>query len=116
MSERSRSGSRAAPNPIRRQLRWYSWCVAIQIRWPGWTRSREGRAIRPKTRDGFKVQRSKATALRSRRLGEIGEALADELLKRNNFSNVENLNIEKRNFPFADFFAERDGIRYVISV
>ena len=62
------------------------------------------------------AQRTKATALRNKRLGEIGECLAEQLLKRNHFVNVENLNSRHRNFPYADFLAEKDAVRYVISV
>jgi len=56
------------------------------------------------------------TALRARRLGEIGEGLAETLLLQHGFVNVRNLNLVRRNFPFADFVAERGGTRHVISV
>ena len=56
------------------------------------------------------------TALRAKRLGDIGEALAEELLSQHGFVNTRNLNHVQRNFPFADFFAERAATRYVISV
>ena len=36
------SGSRAAPNPIRRRQRWCCWYGAIPIHWRGWMRSRKG--------------------------------------------------------------------------
>lgn len=49
-------------------------------------------------------------------LGQIGERLAVEVLVKASFKNVRNLNDEKRNYPFADIFAERDKKRYVISV
>jgi hypothetical protein len=64
--------------------------------------------------------------LRRNRLGDIGEALAYTLLARNGFSNIRDLNRPeetssamlgaKKNSHFADFFAEKDGRRYVISV
>jgi Holliday junction resolvase len=49
-------------------------------------------------------------------LGQIGERLAVEVLVKASFKNVRNLNDEKRNYPFADIYAERDGKRYVLSV
>jgi len=56
------------------------------------------------------------TARRFKRLGDIGESLTEELLTANGFANIQNLNRLKKNFPFADFYAEKDGVRYVISV
>ncbi len=56
------------------------------------------------------------TARRAKRLGDIGEALAEALLRQHGFVNIRNLNHVRRNFPFADFFAERAGTRYVMSV
>lgn len=55
---------------------------------------------------------------RCRLLGEFGEyILAENLLKRNGFKEIRNLNSEhKTNQPFADIYAERDGKKYVISV
>jgi hypothetical protein len=57
-----------------------------------------------------------STAGRWKRLGDAGEKLARELLLQNGFTDVENLNDRKMNFPFADFFAVRAGVRFVISV
>jgi hypothetical protein len=57
-----------------------------------------------------------STALRAKRLGDVGEALAEALLNLHGFANIRNLNHDRRNFPFADFFAERASTRYVISV
>ncbi len=56
------------------------------------------------------------TALRFKKLGDVGEELTDSLLRRNGFDEVRNLNLLRNNFAFADVFAERDGVRYVISV
>jgi hypothetical protein len=53
---------------------------------------------------------------RTSRLGTLGEILAAEALKRNGFSGVRNLNDQLHNHPFADLFAERDGLRYFIGV
>ena len=49
-------------------------------------------------------------------LGDIGEELAEILLKNNGFVNITNLNKVKKNFPFADFKAEKDGNKFLISV
>lgn len=58
----------------------------------------------------------KVTAHRCKRLGDLGEELAENLLKVNGFNNIQNLNLLKNNFPFADFYAEKDCVRYVISM
>jgi len=58
----------------------------------------------------------KSVARRWRELGAAGEALAELLLRSNGFTHIKNLNRQQTNFPFADFYAERDGQRYVISV
>jgi hypothetical protein len=47
-------------------------------------------------------QRTKATALPSRWLGVTGESIAERLLRKHNFTNVQNLNFQKHNSPFAD--------------
>jgi hypothetical protein len=57
-----------------------------------------------------------ATARRARGLGGAGERLAETLLARAGFTAVPNLNREAMNFPYADFYAERNGERFVISV
>jgi hypothetical protein len=59
---------------------------------------------------------NKGTASRSKQLGDIGEKLIESILARNNFTNIKNLNHHKVNFPYADIYAERDGVKYVISV
>ena len=53
---------------------------------------------------------------RFKKLGDIGEELAAEILKENGFKNIKNLNHEEMNFRFADFYAEKDGKKYLISV
>ena len=63
-----------------------------------------------------RVLRNVATARRCHRLGDIGEKLAEELLAVNGFTNIQNLNKPRKNYPFADFYAEREGRGYVISV
>lgn len=59
---------------------------------------------------------SQATALRAQKLGNFGEALACQILQNAGFTNIRNLNQSKRNFPFADIFAQRSTQKYVISV
>ena len=53
---------------------------------------------------------------RTTRLGRLGEELAAESLQRTGFSEVENLNATRANFPFADLIAVRGTNRYLISV
>ena len=53
---------------------------------------------------------------RTTRLGRLGELLAAERLEDHGFSDVENLNAKRINFPFADLVAVRDGRRFLISV
>jgi hypothetical protein len=57
-----------------------------------------------------------AEGKRFQRLGEIGELLAAQILKQNRFTDIRNLNSIKKNFVFADYHAEKDGTRYLISV
>jgi hypothetical protein len=42
--------------------------------------------------------------------------LAEKHLLDAGFSNVRNLNVSQKNYPFGDLYAERDGVKYVISV
>jgi len=53
---------------------------------------------------------------RFKKLGDFGERLAPEVLKRNGFDEIEDLNKIIMNFPFADFSAKRGGTKYIISV
>lgn len=53
---------------------------------------------------------------RSQLLGDYGEELINNLLLENKFTNIKDLNKPIRGQRFADFYAERDGNRYVISV
>jgi hypothetical protein len=50
------------------------------------------------------------------KLGRVGELLAAERLKQHGFTEVEDLNQRRANYPFADLLAVRDGIRYLIGV
>jgi Holliday junction resolvase-like predicted endonuclease len=58
-----------------------------------------------------------ATVENCKNTGDTAEQLAAKALTKAGFSNVVNLNVEiRRNFPFADLLAERDGISYAVSV
>jgi hypothetical protein len=50
------------------------------------------------------------------RLGRLGESLVAERLRDFSFTEIENLNQRRVNFPFADLLAARDGTRYLIGV
>jgi hypothetical protein len=56
------------------------------------------------------------TARRAQQLGTFGEDLAEKVLRESGFRNIKNLNNERLNFPFADFYAERHNEKYIISV
>ena len=60
---------------------------------------------------------SKKEALRKKALGELGELVALKTLVDNGFEKITHLNdTKRRNYPFADLLAEKDGKRYAISV
>ncbi len=60
---------------------------------------------------------SKKEAMRKRALGELGELIALKTLIDNGFQKILHLNdTKRRNYPFADLLAEKDGKRYAISV
>ena len=60
---------------------------------------------------------SKKEAMRKKALGELGELVALKTLVDNGFEKISHLNDTKRkNFPFADLLAEKDGKKYAISV
>jgi hypothetical protein len=62
------------------------------------------------------IKLNQSTALRVRSLNALGELLAIKALVDNGFNNIRNLNDQKRNYPYADFYAERGDQKYVISV
>jgi len=62
------------------------------------------------------IQRNHRTALRAKSLGALGELLAIKALVDNGFNNIRNLNDQKKNYPYADLYAERGKEKYVISV
>ena len=53
---------------------------------------------------------------RINKLGRVGELLSAERLREQGFTNVEDLNQRRANYPFADLLAVRDGTRYLIGV
>ena len=53
---------------------------------------------------------------RFKKLGDFGELLAHQLMLEHAFENIINLNEIKKNAPFADFFAVKEGTEYIISV
>ena len=53
---------------------------------------------------------------KTRFLGVEGERLAAEVLAEHGYENISNLNYHKKNYPFADLYAEKDGKKFVISV
>ena len=62
------------------------------------------------------IRRNSETVLKTKSLGVLGELLAIKTLVDNNFNNIKNLNDQKKNFPYADLYAERGNEKYVISV
>jgi hypothetical protein len=50
------------------------------------------------------------------RLGRLGEDLAAERLSQHGFSDIENLNLRRHNYPFGDLLATKDGVRYFVGV
>jgi hypothetical protein len=60
---------------------------------------------------------SKKEALRKKALGELGELIALKTLVDNGFEKITHLNdAKRRNYPFADILAEKNGKKYAISV
>lgn len=53
---------------------------------------------------------------RTKAIGNFGEQITAKLLQSAGFTNIRDLNALEHNHPFADYYAERNGHRYVISV
>ena len=59
----------------------------------------------------------KKEAMRKKALGELGELVALKTLVDHGFEKITHLNdTKRRNYPFADLLAEKDGKKYAISV
>jgi hypothetical protein len=54
--------------------------------------------------------------IRIGKLGRLGETLAAERLAAHGFTDIEDLNQLRVNYPFGDLLAVRDGVRYFIGV
>jgi hypothetical protein len=63
-----------------------------------------------------KIRKDSKFALRVKSLGALGELIAIKSLVDNDFEKIRNLNDQKKNFPYGDLYAEKNGKRYVISV
>lgn len=63
-----------------------------------------------------KIKKDNKFTLRVKSLGALGELIAIKVLVDNDFEKIRNLNDQKKNFPYGDLYAEKDGRRYVISV
>jgi hypothetical protein len=50
------------------------------------------------------------------KLGRLGEDLVAERLQHHGYTNIENLNVRRHNYPFGDLLATKNGIRYFIGV
>jgi len=50
------------------------------------------------------------------KLGHLGEDFAAERLRQHGFTDVENLNLRRNNYPFGDLLATKDGQCYFIGV
>jgi len=59
---------------------------------------------------------NKKEAARKKSLGELGELFALKALVDQKFDKIRNLNDNAMNETFADIEAEKDGVKYVISV
>lgn len=62
------------------------------------------------------MNKKEKEAKRKKALGELGELFAIKVLVDNRFNNIRNLNDDKRNYPFADLYAEKGNSKYVISI
>jgi hypothetical protein len=63
-----------------------------------------------------KIQLTSLEGKRFKTLGDIGESIAEDILFKNDFKDISNLNKIKKNFHFADFVAVKNDSKYLISV
>jgi len=63
-----------------------------------------------------KSKLDKKVTVRWSKLGQLGEHITCILLKKEGFKNIKNLNDLRKNAPFADVYAEKNGKAYVVSV
>lgn len=49
-------------------------------------------------------------ALRKKSLGELGELISIKALVDSSFDKIVNLNDKKMNYPYADLYAEKEGL------
>jgi hypothetical protein len=54
--------------------------------------------------------------VRTKLLGNYGEAIAKKLLLSAGFDSVRDLNEDRMNHPYGDFYAVKDEVAYIISV
>src|SRR5262249_11576157 len=50
------------------------------------------------------------------KLGRLGEDLVAGRLEHHGYTNIQNLNLRRHNYPFGDLLATKNGIRYFIGV
>jgi Holliday junction resolvase-like predicted endonuclease len=50
------------------------------------------------------------------KLGRLGEDLVAERLNHQGFTDIENLNLRRNNYPFGDLVATKNGVQYFIGV
>ncbi len=50
------------------------------------------------------------TLERITKLGRLGEDLVAERLEHHGYTNIENLNLRRHNYPFGDLLATKSGI------
>ena len=63
-----------------------------------------------------KIKKDKEFIIRTKSFGALGELIAMKTLVDNNFERIQNLNDQKKNFPYGDLLAKKGRKRYVISV
>jgi Holliday junction resolvase-like predicted endonuclease len=67
-------------------------------------------------RNGKGLPMSLLKVERITKLGRLGEDLVAERLRYHGYTNIENLNLRRNNYPFGDLLATKHGVRYFIGV